>query len=192
MPAARYHFGIGLVPAVALRDELSATRLRAKQPEVSGGPTPKLSRRVPTLWGSREAAVTDTVASTLLLGQRHLTASFEQQTKILTGSDSEAKIARMQSQIKNLKRLRDRERKIIASLRQAIAPIRYCARYSDDGERLDVPAFADRVALPRLRTLALNMSNLYNGEQLIPVLQRFELPALEALTLISDDDDDFT
>ncbi|KAJ7162977.1 hypothetical protein C8R46DRAFT_1193623 [Mycena filopes] len=49
--------------------------------------------------------------------------SFESQAKILIEA-SEANIARIESQIRDLERLRDRERGTIAQLRMAIAPVR--------------------------------------------------------------------
>ncbi|KAJ7465091.1 hypothetical protein FB451DRAFT_429401 [Mycena latifolia] len=56
-----------------------------------------------------------------LLGQS-ATRSFEAQAKSLIAA-SEANIARIESQIRDLIRLRDRERGVIARLRQAIAPV---------------------------------------------------------------------
>ncbi|KAJ7726512.1 hypothetical protein B0H16DRAFT_265517 [Mycena metata] len=50
------------------------------------------------------------------------TPSFESQMKLLIKA-SEDKIARIDSQIKDLERLRDRERRIVARLRAAIAPV---------------------------------------------------------------------
>ncbi|KAJ7880950.1 hypothetical protein B0H13DRAFT_2050007 [Mycena leptocephala] len=50
------------------------------------------------------------------------TSNFESQAKSLIAA-SEANIARIESQIRDLERLRDRERGIIARLRMAIAPI---------------------------------------------------------------------
>ncbi|KAJ6492753.1 hypothetical protein C8R47DRAFT_420815 [Mycena vitilis] len=66
----------------------------------------------------------DTVSSTLMLGQNSSsTRSFEQHAKSLIQA-SEANIARIESQIRDLLRLRDQERGIIASLKLAIAPVR--------------------------------------------------------------------
>ncbi|KAJ7685146.1 hypothetical protein DFH06DRAFT_1157592 [Mycena polygramma] len=64
----------------------------------------------------------DTVSSTLLLGQT-TTCSFEQHAKSMIHA-SEANISRIDSQIRDLMRLRHRERGLIASLKLAIAPIR--------------------------------------------------------------------
>ncbi|KAJ6496639.1 hypothetical protein C8R47DRAFT_1114911 [Mycena vitilis] len=64
----------------------------------------------------------DTVSSTLLLGQT-TTCSFEQHAKSMIHA-SEANISRIDSQIRDLMRLRDRERGLIASLKLAIAPVR--------------------------------------------------------------------
>ncbi|KAJ7653731.1 hypothetical protein DFH06DRAFT_524976 [Mycena polygramma] len=66
----------------------------------------------------------DTISSTILLGQNSSsTRSFEQHAKSLIQA-SEANIARIESQIRDLLRLRDQERGIIASLKLAIAPVR--------------------------------------------------------------------
>ncbi|KAJ7166340.1 hypothetical protein C8R43DRAFT_1232390 [Mycena crocata] len=64
----------------------------------------------------------DTISSTLLLGQT-ATCSFEQHAKSLIQA-SEANIARIDSQIRDLMRLRDRERGLITALKLVIAPIR--------------------------------------------------------------------
>jgi hypothetical protein len=60
--------------------------------------------------------------SSALLGQS-FTTSYEQQTKMLIAA-SEANIARIESQIKDLLCLRDRERGVVAALKLVIAPIR--------------------------------------------------------------------
>ncbi|KAJ7082969.1 hypothetical protein C8R44DRAFT_58137 [Mycena epipterygia] len=63
-----------------------------------------------------------TISSALLLGQS-TTTSFEQQAKSLIAA-AEENIARIDSQIKDLMCLRDRERGLITALRLVIAPIR--------------------------------------------------------------------
>ncbi|KAJ7366292.1 hypothetical protein DFH08DRAFT_165238 [Mycena albidolilacea] len=65
----------------------------------------------------------DSTDSTLALGQMSPTSpNFESIARILIAA-SEANIARIESQMKDLERLRDRERGIIARLRIAIAPV---------------------------------------------------------------------
>ncbi|KAJ7505815.1 hypothetical protein B0H11DRAFT_1976312 [Mycena galericulata] len=61
-------------------------------------------------------------AMILALGQASTSSAFESQAKSLIAA-SEANIARIESQIRDLVRLRDRERGIVARLRAAIAPI---------------------------------------------------------------------
>ncbi|KAJ7606075.1 hypothetical protein FB45DRAFT_462850 [Roridomyces roridus] len=64
----------------------------------------------------------DNIASALMLG--HSSASnFESKAKQLILA-AEANVARIESQIRDLLRLRDRERGVIASLKQVISPIR--------------------------------------------------------------------
>ncbi|KAJ6584419.1 hypothetical protein B0H19DRAFT_386422 [Mycena capillaripes] len=62
------------------------------------------------------------VSSALLLGQS-TTSSFERQAKALITA-SEENVARIDSQIRDLMRLREQERGFITALKQAIAPIR--------------------------------------------------------------------
>ncbi|KAJ6554894.1 hypothetical protein DFH09DRAFT_1165833 [Mycena vulgaris] len=59
----------------------------------------------------------------LLLGQPSASRIFESQAKTLIEASDSANIARIESQIRDLVRLRDRERGVIARLRMAIAPI---------------------------------------------------------------------
>ncbi|KAJ7465089.1 hypothetical protein FB451DRAFT_1402805 [Mycena latifolia] len=63
----------------------------------------------------------DAISSVLHLGLSS-TIGFEQQAKSLIAA-AEANIARIESQIRDLERLRDRERGLVARLRLAIAPI---------------------------------------------------------------------
>jgi hypothetical protein len=64
----------------------------------------------------------DTISSALLLGQS-TASSFERQAKTLIKA-SEANVARIDSQMRDLMRLRDQERGLITALKLVIAPIR--------------------------------------------------------------------
>ncbi|KAJ7465056.1 hypothetical protein FB451DRAFT_428596 [Mycena latifolia] len=64
----------------------------------------------------------ETISSALLLGQSGA-SSFEQQVKRLIEA-AEANVAHIDSQIRDLMRLRDQERGVIAALKLVIAPIR--------------------------------------------------------------------
>ncbi|KAJ7644621.1 hypothetical protein FB45DRAFT_1053330 [Roridomyces roridus] len=65
----------------------------------------------------------DTISSTLMLAGHFASPGYEQATKDLIRA-AEANIARIESQIRDLELLRDRERGFVAALKQIAAPIR--------------------------------------------------------------------